>query len=172
MRCDGMCQVSVERRRHAADRKFGAIADRQQVILHGHRAVRDQPFQPHPIDHGGLRIAVVRPDDPGKIDGHVAHDALNDVGAETVVFRDRIAFTVANRCSAMIDGPLHGRIEALYVEAGAVEVWHREVGMAQRADRVDERRGTHDDGRAAAELDVRDGEPLTDGLRDQTILAA
>ena len=76
--------MGIERRRDAPNQKFRAVADRKPVVDHRHGAVGDEALDPRPVDDRGSEVPAVQPGYPGQIDGKVAHDPLDDVGAEAI----------------------------------------------------------------------------------------
>ena len=77
--------MGIERRCDAPHQKFRAVADRKPVVDHGHGAVCDQALDPRPVDDRGLMVPTVQPGYPGQIDRKVAHDPLDDIGAEAIL---------------------------------------------------------------------------------------
>ena len=83
--------MGIERRRHAAQQEFRAIADRKPIVDHRHGAIGDEALDPGPIDDRGSKIAAVQPGYPGQIDGKIAHDPFDDVGAKAIFLGERVS---------------------------------------------------------------------------------
>jgi hypothetical protein len=74
--------MGIEPRCDAPHKKFRAVADRKPIVDHGYGAVGDEALDPRPVHDGGSNVPAVQPRYKGQIDREVAHDRLDDVGAE------------------------------------------------------------------------------------------
>ena len=83
--------MGIERRRDAPHQKFRAVADRKPVVDHGHGSVGDEALDPRAIDDRGSEVAAVQPGYPGQIDGKIAHDPFDDVGAKAIFPGERVS---------------------------------------------------------------------------------
>ena len=72
-------------------RNLVSYAYLQNVALKADHTVIQQSSKPVMVNHGSFRISAVAVRYPTKIDGEVAHDPLDDVGAKPVVLGERIA---------------------------------------------------------------------------------
>ena len=61
------------------------------MIDHRHGAVGNEALDPRPIDDRGSKVAAVQPGYKGQIDRKVAHDPLDDVGAEAIFSGEQIS---------------------------------------------------------------------------------
>lgn len=87
----GSSQIGVEGGSQPTDQEFGSVAHGDPIVLHGHGTIRDETEKARPVDDGSPRVPIMRPSDSGQVHGHVAHEPLDDVGAEAVVFREGVA---------------------------------------------------------------------------------
>ena len=145
--------MRIERRSNAADQEFRAVADGEPVIGHRDGAVGDEALYPRPIDDSRLRSASVNLCDLRKVDRHVAHDPLDDVGAEAVF---------PPECVALGSGePVLGNVRKII--AGRHDVLHETLGHAADGAR------TESDGRVggvvriALEIPTQPAFPLRHG---------
>jgi hypothetical protein len=119
-------KVRVEGRRHAAHQEPCLLVYLQNVALHGDHTVIQQSPEPDLVDHGSFRLSAMAVRYLTKIDGEVAHDPLDDVGAKSVVLGKRIAlrrgqttFRHASQIIACRDGVLNEALRQSPYRAGA-----------------------------------------------------
>lgn len=84
-------KMSVERRCDAPDQELCAISYGKPAIVNHHDAIFDKALDSRTIDGGELRIQSVTTGCLGEIDCHLAHDSLDDLGAEAILLRQKIA---------------------------------------------------------------------------------
>lgn len=83
--------MGVECGGDTSDQKLCAIVDAEPVAVHGHGAIREQFREPWFVDDRRPRVAAMSSGYFGQVDGHIAHQPLDEVGPEPVVLRELIA---------------------------------------------------------------------------------
>ncbi len=65
--CCRDAKCCVECCRDTPNKKFGPTVDRKSIVTQGDNAVRDQAFDPNPINDRSTRIAAVNPRKFGEV---------------------------------------------------------------------------------------------------------